>query len=124
MTAIPAPSRDGRRDDQRLGGGQPDPQGTDGGGDRAGDGHRQGPSPVDGATGQRQDDQRGHRQQGEHRTGSARAEIPHLRHIDVQIRNGEAAPERTQRVPSWIRRNAAPIAVVTLTYLGQVIKRI
>ncbi|GAA2617903.1 hypothetical protein GCM10010217_66320 [Streptomyces tubercidicus] len=33
-------------------------------------------------------------------------------------------PNALSAFPSWIRRNAAPIAVVTLTYLGQVVIRI
>ena len=66
MTAIPAPSSAADSNDGRLRARQPQAQRTDGGGDRTGDQHRQRSAPVDRPTGERQDDQRGHREHRQH----------------------------------------------------------
>ena len=68
------------------------------GGDQGGEQHRQRAAPDDGPPGERQHDERGHGEDGEHEPRRHGTQTPHLRHIDVQVRDGEAEPERAECV--------------------------
>lgn len=71
-------------------------QGSDDRGDEQ-DGQR--PATVDDPPGERQYGERCHGEDRQHDARRTGAQIPYLRHIDVQIRNGEPEPERAQRAP-------------------------
>ncbi|CAM5517767.1 hypothetical protein SFUMM280S_02590 [Streptomyces fumanus] len=76
----------------------PQAQRPDRGQDQGGEQHRQRAAPDDGPPGERQHHQRGHGEDGEHETGRHGTQPPHLRHIDVQVGDGEAEPERAECV--------------------------